>query len=155
MAAARPRMRRRERRTKDMPGVVKVAVVDDSAVALAWARETLERAGFEVATYNSSLGIQAFVRAQHPILVLLDVCMPALRGDAVCKMIKSNPATALVRVVLYSSLPEDELRQRAVDAGADAYIVKSADGTELVRSIRLLLAPAPGGSTTAGGNAGH
>lgn len=121
----------------------KIVLVDDSLVALEWAREALAPLGFEVITYNASLGIQAFVRKNQPRLVLLDVNMPALNGDLVCRMLKESPQTKDVLVALYSSMPENELRQLATKSGADGYIIKSNDANALSQQLeRLLRRPA-------------
>jgi CheY-like chemotaxis protein len=121
----------------------KIVLVDDSLVALEWAREALAPLGFDVVTYNASLGIQAFVRKNQPRLVLLDVNMPALNGDLVCRMLKESPQTKDVLVALYSSMPEDELQQLAAKSGADGYIIKSNDASSLSQQLdRLLRRPA-------------
>ena len=117
----------------------KIVLVDDSLVALEWAREALAPMGFEVVTYNASLGIQAFVRKNQPRLVLLDVNMPALNGDLVCRMLKESPQTKDVLVALYSSMPEDELQQLAEKSGADGYILKSNDVSLLSQQLERLL----------------
>lgn len=117
----------------------KIVLVDDSLVALEWAREALAPLGFEVVTYNASLGIQAFVRKNQPRLVLLDVNMPALNGDLVCRMLKESPQTKDVLVALYSSMPEDELQQLAAKSGADGYIIKSNDVSLLSQQLETLL----------------
>lgn len=121
----------------------KIVLVDDSLVALEWAREALAPLGFDVVTYNASLGIQAFVRKNQPRLVLLDVNMPALNGDLVCRMLKESPQTKDVLVALYSSMPEDELQQLAIKSGADGYIIKSNDANALSEQLDRLLRRPP------------
>lgn len=121
----------------------KIVLVDDSLVALEWAREALAPLGFDVVTYNASLGIQAFVRKNQPRLVLLDVNMPALNGDLVCRMLKESPQTKDVLVALYSSMPEDELSQLASKSGADGYIIKTSDVSQLSQRLEQLLRKAP------------
>lgn len=113
----------------------KVVFVDDSIVALEWAKEALGEVGIDVVTYNASLGIQSFVRKTKPNVVLLDVNMPALNGDLVCRMLKDSVQTRNVVVVLYSSMPENELAALAAKAGADGYIVKSDDGARLAEQL--------------------
>lgn len=122
---------------------VKIVLVDDSMVALEWAREALQPFGYDVVTYNASLGIQAFVRKTQPTLVMLDVNMPALNGDLVCKMLKESPQTRSTLVALYSSMPEPELEALAKKAGADGYIVKSNDVKYLATQIEKLLKLVP------------
>lgn len=117
----------------------KIVLVDDSVVALEWAREALGPFGYDIVTYNASLGIQAFVRKNQPQLVLLDVNMPALNGDLVCKMLKESPQTKEVLVALYSGMPEPDLKALAAKSGADGYIVKSNDVSYLAQQLDKLL----------------
>lgn len=118
----------------------RVVLVDDSTVALEWAKEVLSSRGFEVETYSASLGIQSFIRKSAPDLVLLDVRMPALNGDAVCRMLKENPRTRAVRIALYSSMNEDELSTMSKSVGADGFVVKTEDPEKLVAEVKRLLA---------------
>jgi len=120
----------------------RILVVDDSKFMLEWASDVLRSAGYEVSTCARSLGLTALVMDQKPDLVLLDVCMAALPGDAVCKLLRSNPHTSKVLVALHSSLPENELRERSEAAGADAYITKSEDSHEFTRKVKEVLARA-------------
>jgi DNA-binding response OmpR family regulator len=72
-------------------------------------------------------------------LLLLDVNMPALHGDSVCRLLKARPETERVLVVLFSSLPAAELVERVKTCGADGYITKTSDPDDLVGRIRYLL----------------
>ncbi|MEM6734130.1 MAG: response regulator [Myxococcota bacterium] len=117
----------------------RIVFVDDSVVALEWAKEGLGEFGFDVVTYNASLGIQSFVRKNEPHMVLLDVHMPALAGDLVCRMLKDSLETRNVVVALYSSLPERELEELAAQSGADGYIVKTTNVEELADKLRALI----------------
>lgn len=118
---------------------IRIVLVDDSDIALAWAREKLTTHDFEVLTYQEPFGIQAFVRRSRPDVVLLDVNMPALQGDMVCKLLKQHPSTKKVTVALYSSMAEDELKALTVHCLADGYILKTEDDALLARQIHALV----------------
>ncbi len=126
------------------PAAVRIVLIDDSEVVRAWAREELATQGFEVLTYGEAFGIQNFVRQSAPAVVLLDLKMPALQGDMVCRLLKQHKSTRDVIVALYSSLPEAELKVIANACLADGYIVKDNDPKELARQIRALLASRQG-----------
>ncbi len=117
----------------------RVSVVDDSEVALEWVRQALPDDQFEVMTHNLSLGFQAFVRKSRPDILLLDLNMPALRGDVVCRMLKDNPHTRDVIVALYSSGTEDDLKTASKNCSADGYVVKSDSVTDFVKQVTRLL----------------
>jgi len=87
----------------------KILVIDDSELALEWVRSGLQPMGIEVLTSNTPFGTHKAVLRNQPDLVLLDVGMPGLSGDNLCKILKNNPNTKDIVVILYSSLPEGEL----------------------------------------------
>jgi DNA-binding response OmpR family regulator len=124
---------------------MKILVIDDSILALEFAKETLEALGYEVETNATPFGTQSLIHSRRPDLVLLDVDMPALKGDTLCTMIKKNPRLSSTRVVLYSSLEEVELARMSRECGADGYIHKTGDPEALREKIeRFTGAAGPG-----------
>ena len=117
----------------------KIAVVDDSEVALLVLQNKLPLYGFDVVTYNHAFGADTFILQQKPDLLLLDVEMPALNGDALCSVLKSNKATARTRIYLYSSLPDEDLEIRVRRCGADGYINKALDLITLAARLRSII----------------
>ncbi len=117
----------------------RILVVDDSDIALEAARTDLESAGFEVNTYADSLGIQAYIRKTQPEVVLLDVRMPALSGDRICEMLKKNPDTRDMLVILFSSLSPEELEAMVEASGADGFVAKTEAEGNLARAVRAVM----------------
>ncbi len=126
-----------------MDDKLKILVVDDSDIALAWVRRTLEAAGYEVVTRQSSVGASAAVLRERPDLVLLDVEMPGMGGSDVVETLKARVETS-TRVVLFSSIPLPDLREQAARCGADGYIQKVQDRDAFVRQVARQLAPRHG-----------
>lgn len=117
-------------------------VVDDDPIALEVARERLSRIGFHVTTRGESLGTSAWIRANKPDFVLLDVMMPALTGSELAVLLKRRHAETAI--ILYSSKPRSELDRFVRESGALGAISKGATDTffkqevlRLTRSARI------------------
>ena len=123
----------------DFSVAIKIAVIDDSDTALEWVKTNLPALGFEISTFNTPIGTQAFIITTKPDLILLDVHMPGLDGDVLCKMIKSNPKTKSTIIALYSEMEEAELAVLADKCSADGYIKKTENVTLLSKKINDLL----------------
>jgi two-component system sensor histidine kinase/response regulator len=74
-----------------------------------------------------------------PDLVLLDVMMPDIDGFEVCRQIKSDPARRMIPVVMVTALSEVSDRVEAMQAGADDFLSKPIDATELIVRVRSLV----------------
>ena len=112
-----------------------IAIVDDSDIALDWAKSTLEAVGFQVHTHNRALGIQNFLRNVKPHVLLLDVKMPALQGDMVCNMLKKKEDIKDIKIYLYSSIEPGEFEKLCQQCGADGFIVKSDNPSLLQEAV--------------------
>jgi DNA-binding response OmpR family regulator len=119
---------------------VRVLAVDDDAEQLSLLARVLRKRGFDVQTVEGPIGVSSVVRAFDPDIVLVDVFMPALRGDHLLSLIRRNAGTRRARLVLFSSADRDELRKLAEDVEADGWLQKTFDGEELARSIHQLVA---------------
>ena len=116
-----------------------ILVIDDNAVVLEVTRSTLEQAGFRVVTRDRTNGAVVAVLQERPDLVLLDGNMPNMTGDSLGEILGRTRATRGTLVVLYSSLPANALRMKALAAGAHGFIQKTGAQAELVRQVRAFL----------------
>ena len=116
-----------------------VLVVDDLAANRDLIDGLLDGYGYEVGQARDGSEALAIVRDRQPDVVLLDIDMPVMDGITVCRTIKGDPATRLVPVILITAAIDRETRIRGLEAGADDFLTKPFDGTELLVRTRVLL----------------
>jgi CheY-like chemotaxis protein len=119
----------------------KILIVDDDPIALEVARERLEDAGYTVVTRESALGTSSAILNERPDLVLLDVNMPALKGDSLAHLLRETVRQTGTRVVLYSASSRASLIDLARECGAAGAVQKSGDAAAFLREIEQFLAP--------------
>lgn len=117
----------------------KILAVDDDPMNLKLVTATLGKEGFEVIT--ASNGKEGYQKAEEilPDLVILDVMMPELDGYQVCSLLRKNPKTANLPVMMLTSLSSVEQKIKGFDAGADDYLAKPFAPDELTAHVRALL----------------
>ena len=119
----------------------RVLVVDDNPLLLKSQRLHLERAGYQVAEAGSAGEALDAARRELPDLVLSDVMMPGMDGFALCRALRSDPATHSVPVVLISGHYGEMLDLRhAAHCGANMFVSRMDGTAGMVRGIRLALA---------------
>jgi putative two-component system response regulator len=117
----------------------KILVVDDDPASRELLQEFLVAEGLEVVTApDGRSSLAEFVRLK-PDLVLLDVNMPFVDGFEVCRRLKDNVETRLTPVVLVTALSATEDRVRGIKAGADGFVSKPFEHSELLAHVRSLL----------------
>jgi class 3 adenylate cyclase len=117
----------------------KILVVDDTPHNVKLLKDLLEVKGYAVSTAANGEEGLARVAAEHPDLVLLDVMMPGLSGYDVCRRIREDPRTALLPVVLVTSLDPQQERVKGMEAGADDFLNKPINQAELFARVKSLL----------------
>ncbi|HSI94805.1 MAG: response regulator [Methylophilaceae bacterium] len=121
------------------PQSVKILVVDDDARNVRVLKAMLNAEGH--ATVSAGTGEEALQMAEKEIpgLILLDVMMPDMNGFEVVEKLKALPATCNIPIIMVTALDDRESRLYALQAGADEFISKPVDRTELALRIKNIL----------------
>ena len=102
----------------------RILVVDDTPANVKLLVDLLGARGYTAVAASSGEQALARIAEQPPDLVLLDIMMPGLSGYDVCRRIRATEATALLPVVLCTSLDPKQERINGIEAGADDFIPK-------------------------------
>ena len=117
----------------------KILVVDDTPANIKLFSDLLAAKGYQVCTAANGEDALAQLAREKPDLVLLDIMMPGMSGYEVCRRIRDNPATALLPVVLCTSLDPNQERVKGIEAGADDFLSKPVNQAELFARVKSLL----------------
>jgi putative two-component system response regulator len=117
----------------------RIVVADDLAPAREALAELLRDDGHEVFEATDGRTVLDLVHQHAPDLVLMDVDMPVCTGVEACRLLKSDPATRLVPVMLLTGLADRSARLAGISAGADDFLAKPVQGAELRARVNALV----------------
>jgi len=118
-------------------------IVEDHGDTREGYAEYLMGCGYDVRTVGDSAGFWRSLDYAVPDVILMDLRLPEVDGWTLTRLIREDPRTSRVPVVVISASVRDEDRARAFESGADAFLPKPCGLDEIVREMeRLLRRPA-------------
>lgn len=122
-----------------MPYAAKILAVDDEPELTELMQFHLVRAGHEVTTAANGWEAIDCVKRHRPDIILLDLMLPDLDGFGVCEILRRDPLTATIPVIIVSAWASTDSRNLGLELGALDYITKPFSPQELVARVNQLL----------------
>ncbi|MBN2256131.1 MAG: response regulator [Deltaproteobacteria bacterium] len=117
----------------------RILVVDDEKDLVELISYNLEKEGYGVLkAYNGEAALN-IIRSQKPDMVILDLMLPGIKGMDVCKVIRNDPLTAGLPVIMVTAKGEEVDKILGLEIGADDYITKPFSVRELLARVKAIL----------------
>lgn len=123
----------------------KILLVDDEPDALEVLAFKLKEAGYRIVTAKDGSQAITLARDERPALIVLDLMLPEVDGLEVCKILRRDPRTAGIPILMLTARAAEMDRVLGLELGADDYVTKPFSPRELVLRIKKLLARAKSG----------
>lgn len=126
-----------------------VLIIEDDADIAESLKYNLEREG--LSTVIASTGEQGLVEALNqrnpPVLIILDLMLPAMSGSELCRRLRREPLTRRTPILMLTAKTSESDRVAGLDLGADDYITKPFSVRELLARVRAVLRRTDEGGT--------
>lgn len=123
----------------------KILIVDDNLESLKLIGLMLQRRGYAIVAVQSGEQALQLAETEHPDLVILDIMMPGIDGYQVCRRLRENPTTASIPILMFTAKSLTSDKVAGLQAGADDYLIKPIQPTELAARVEALLQRAEAG----------
>jgi two-component system phosphate regulon response regulator PhoB len=117
----------------------KIMVVDDEADVIDLLVMNLRAGGFQVIAVEDGAAALAKARSEAPSLIILDLMLPKMPGLEICRVLKSDPATRHIPVIMLTAKAEEVDKIVGLELGADDYVTKPFSPRELILRINRSL----------------
>jgi CheY-like chemotaxis protein len=116
-----------------------VLIVEDQLEMRAINAMYLHHHGYRVLAADNGLDGLKAARERHPDLILMDVSVPGIDGIRATEVLKRDPDTGGIPVVIITAHPYGSVGRRAVDAGCDGYLTKPCDPRRILQEVQRRL----------------
>jgi two-component system alkaline phosphatase synthesis response regulator PhoP len=125
----------------------KILVVDDDPAALRLVQYILQREGYEVITASNGLEGLRKATGESPDLIVLDIMLPGIDGFEIASRLRGQPSTSRTPIIMMSAKARDIDKATGLKVGADDYITKPADPSDVAKRVAALLARRQGSTS--------
>ena len=116
-----------------------ILVVDDEPDIAALVSYNLKKVGFSVKSAADGEEALARIRESRFDLLVLDLMLPGIHGMELCRILRSNPKTAHIPIIMLTARGDETDKVRGLETGADDYMTKPFSPKELVARVKALL----------------
>jgi DNA-binding response OmpR family regulator len=124
--------------------MAKVLIVEDEETLARNLAEKLRGEGFTVFMAGDGEEGLETVREEHPDLIVLDIMLPKLDGLSLCRIVRRDPATAHIPIIMLTARGTEVDKIVGLESGADDYVVKPFALGEFLARVRAVMRRAPG-----------
>jgi len=117
----------------------RILVVDDEEDIVELVTLNLVREGYDVLAASTGEQAIELARARQPDLAILDLMLPGIDGLEVCRVLKTNPRTEQMPVIILTAKSEDSDIIAGLELGADDYVTKPFNSNVLIARVRRVL----------------
>ena len=116
----------------------KILIVDDDPLVVRFLERASKKFDRDIRLDTASNGHEAELKidADPPDIIILDIYLPGLRGDELCRKIKSNEATRDISVIVVTGFYDESLRKKLVQSGADVVLAKPLEAARIIDLLR-------------------
>jgi phosphate regulon transcriptional regulator PhoB len=122
----------------------KILIVEDEPDIAELVSYNLKKTGYETTSVSDGEEALSLVRKAPFDLIILDLMLPGIQGLDLCRIIRNDPATARLPIIMLTAKAEESDRVLGLETGADDYLPKPFGTKELIARVRAILRRSPG-----------
>lgn len=119
--------------------IKKILIVDDEPDIVELISYNLKKEGFHISTARDGEEALSRVRAGHPDLIILDLMLPGIHGMELCRILRNNPKSAHIPIIMLTAKSEESDKVRGLEIGADDYMTKPFSPKEFIARVKAIL----------------
>lgn len=117
----------------------KILIIEDEETLVKNLADKLRAEGYNVITAIEGESGWEYVRSEKPDLIILDIMLPGLDGLSLCRMVRNDPATSSIPIIMLTARGTEVDKIVGLESGADDYIVKPFGLGELLARVRAVM----------------